>query len=95
MPSIASVAAPSGVRLEISPATAFIDDELSIRILGLRPRETVTIRASTEDDDKRVWSSHAMFSADSSGIVDVTSQELSERHLSRRFADGLVLVDES
>jgi hypothetical protein len=75
MPSIASVAAPSGVRLEISPASSFIDDELTIRILGLKPRETATLRASTEDDDKRVWSSHAMFSADSSGIVDVTSQE--------------------
>jgi dienelactone hydrolase len=74
-PSIASVAAPSGVSLEVLPASAFIDEELSIRILGLRPRETVTIRASTEDDDKRVWSSHAMFTADSSDIVDVTSQE--------------------
>jgi len=75
MPSIASVAAPSSIRLEISPASPFIDDELAIRILGLKPRETVTLRASTEDDDKRVWTSHAMFSADSSGIVDVTSHE--------------------
>ena len=75
MPSIASVAAPSGVRLEISPVSSFIDDELTIRIFGLKPRETAALRASTEDDDKRVWSSHAMFSADSSGIVDVTSQE--------------------
>ena len=69
------MAAPSNVRLEISPATAFIDDELSIRILGLKPRETVTLRVSTEDDDKRVWSSHATFAANSSGIVDVASQE--------------------
>src|SRR5579864_6617716 len=75
MPSIASVAAPPGVRLEISLASSFIDDELAIRIFGLKPRETVTLRASTEDDDKRVWNSHAMFSADSSGIVDVASQE--------------------
>jgi dienelactone hydrolase len=69
------VAALSGVSLEIAPATAFIDDELSIRILGLKPRQTVTLRASTEDDDKRVWSSHATFAANSSGIVDVKSQE--------------------
>ena len=95
MPPIASVAAPSGVRLEISPATAFIDDEVSIRILGLRPRETVTIRASTEDDDKRVWSSRAMFSADSSGIVDVTSQDSLSGTYRGVFADGIVLVDES
>ena len=66
---------PSGERLEISPATAFIDEELSIRILGLKPHETVTLRASTADDDKRVWSSHATFVANSSGIVDVASQE--------------------
>ena len=69
------MAATNPLRLEISPATAFIDEELSIRIFGLRPRENVTIHASTEDDDKRVWSSHAMFSADLSGIVDVKSQE--------------------
>jgi dienelactone hydrolase len=74
-PSIASVAAPSGVRLEISPASAFIDDELSIRILGLKAYETVTLHASTEDDDKRVWSSHATLAANPSGIVDVTSQQ--------------------
>jgi dienelactone hydrolase len=74
-PSIANAVAASGARLEISPATAFIDDELSIRILGLKARETVTIRASTEDDEKRVWSSHATFAANSSGSVDVSSQE--------------------
>ena len=31
--------------------------------------------ATTQDDDKRVWNSHAAFSADSSGVVDITSQE--------------------
>jgi dienelactone hydrolase len=67
--------AGNSVRLDISPARAFIDDELNIRILGLKALETMPIRASTEDDDKRVWSSHATFSADSSGVVDVTSQE--------------------
>ena len=35
----------------------------------------MTLRASTEDDDKRVWSSHATFAANSSGFVDVTSQD--------------------
>src|ERR1700758_5180479 len=75
MPSIASVVAPTGVRFEISPGSSFIDDELTIRIFSLKPRETVTLRASTEDDDKRLWSSHAVFSADSSDIVDVTTQE--------------------
>jgi dienelactone hydrolase len=69
------VAAASSARIEISPATAFIDDELSIRILGLKPRETVTLHASTEDDDNRLWSSHATFVANSSGFVDVTSQD--------------------
>jgi len=69
------VAAASGVRLEISPATAFIDDELSIRILGLKARETVRLHALTEDDHGRSWSSRATFSADSSGRVDVASQE--------------------
>ena len=68
------MAATSSARIEISPAAAFIDDELSIRILGLKARETVTLHASTEDDDNRSWSSRATFSADSSGTVGVTSQ---------------------
>jgi hypothetical protein len=68
------VATAIGIRIEISPYQAFIDDELSIRILGLKPRETLTLGVSTEDDDNRVWSAHATFAANSSGLVDVTSQ---------------------
>jgi len=65
--------ATSGIRLEISPAEPFIDDELSIRILGLKAHERVSLGATTEDDDKREWKSHAIFSADSCGVVDITS----------------------
>ena len=76
MPPIpASTHTASGIRLEITPERAFIDDELSVRICGLSPREIVAVRATTEDDDKREWRSRATFAADASGIVDIASSE--------------------
>jgi dienelactone hydrolase len=74
-PIAAGTSATNEVRFEVSPNPAFIDDELSVRVHGLAPAENATLRATTEDDDKRLWSSHANFSADAWGTVVLTSAE--------------------
>jgi len=52
-----------------------VDEEVRICVHGLRPRQPVILRAATEDDDNRHWSSHAQFRADESGTVDTGAQE--------------------
>jgi dienelactone hydrolase len=52
-----------------------VDEEVRIRLIGLPPHSHVTIRAATEDDENRPWTSHAEFRADASGCVDVAAQE--------------------
>ncbi|HXZ11005.1 MAG TPA: acyl-CoA thioester hydrolase/BAAT C-terminal domain-containing protein [Candidatus Sulfotelmatobacter sp.] len=48
---------------------------MHIRIRGLSPQQKITIHATAEDDDRRKWTSHAEFRADSSGSVDAAAQE--------------------
>jgi dienelactone hydrolase len=52
-----------------------VDQDVHISATGFRPHESVTLRASTNDDDNRQWTSQAEFRADESGRVDVTSME--------------------
>src|SRR3990170_8120314 len=68
--------APAAVvpRIEIKPARALIDEPVSIRVTGLRPDQTVVLRARMRDDVERDWSSYASFRADASGAIDVSSQ---------------------
>src|SRR5579872_4758801 len=61
---------PSGVRLEISPNPAYVDEPVRIRLRGLAPGCKAVLRAITRDDDDRTWTSHAEFRADSSGCID-------------------------
>src|SRR5580700_2484995 len=63
------------IRLDVSPNPAFVDEDIRIRVFGVAPHQKIKIRAVTEDDDKRRWSSHAGFRADASGCVDVAAQE--------------------
>ncbi|MGH9560164.1 MAG: acyl-CoA thioesterase/BAAT N-terminal domain-containing protein, partial [Terracidiphilus sp.] len=63
------------IRFEISPKGAFIDEEVRIRLSGLAPHQRVRIRATTEDDENRRWSSDAQFRADARGEVDLAKQE--------------------
>ena len=68
--------APAAVvpTIEIEPARALIDEPVSIRVTGLRPDQTVVLRARMRDDVERDWSSYASFRADASGAIDVSSQ---------------------
>lgn len=65
----------AGIHFEVSPGSAFADEDVRITLRGLKPHQTVTIRAATEDDAQRRWASQAKFSADSAGQVDVATQE--------------------
>ncbi|MGA8221946.1 MAG: acyl-CoA thioesterase/BAAT N-terminal domain-containing protein, partial [Candidatus Acidiferrales bacterium] len=48
---------------------------MRITVAGLRPHERVILRAITDDDEKRRWSSQAEFRADGSGFVDAPTME--------------------
>jgi dienelactone hydrolase len=63
------------IRIEISPNSAYVDEEIRICIRGLGPKQDVQIRAATYDDEKRLWCSRAEFRADGAGSVDLTIQE--------------------
>jgi dienelactone hydrolase len=78
MPRIESMATPAlDARLEISPTSAFVDEEVRIGLDGLPPHQAVVLRAKTHDDENRSWSSQAEFRADAFGRVDIATQESS------------------
>jgi dienelactone hydrolase len=52
-----------------------VDQEVCIRVVGLLPQQQILIRAMTQDDLSRRWTSQAAFRADASGIVDLALQE--------------------
>jgi dienelactone hydrolase len=52
-----------------------VDEEICIRAIGLSPQQQVLIKAATQDDLCRRWTSHAVFRADASGIVDLALQK--------------------
>lgn len=62
-------------RFQISPNPAFVDEEICIRAMGLSPQQQILIKAATQDDLGRPWTSHAAFRADASGIVDLILQK--------------------
>lgn len=66
---------PEGIaQIEITPNPAMADEEVSIRVYGLPPLAPALIFARTQDDAGLDWESHAMFTADAVGRIDVTAQ---------------------
>ena len=62
-----------------------MDEEVCIRASGLLPQQQILIRAKTQDDLGRRWTSQAAFRADASGTVDLATQSPisgSYRHIS-------------
>ena len=74
--NVPAVEAPgrTAARMAIEPARARIDEQVSIRVLGLEPNQTVVLRARMRDDLGGMWRSHAAFRADATGAVNVSSQ---------------------
>src|SRR5688500_5263130 len=69
--AVTTLAAAAGrARLTVEPRAALIDAPVAIRLEGLRPREEVTLRATTHDGDGRPWHSEAVFRAGANGVVD-------------------------
>ena len=52
-----------------------MDEEVCIRASGLLPQQQILIRAKTQDDLGRRWTSQATFRADASGTVDLAAQK--------------------
>lgn len=60
--------------LSAEPSTALTSDPIAISASGFSPGQQVGIRAKTTDSDGNSWESAALFEADGSGNIDVSSQ---------------------
>jgi pimeloyl-ACP methyl ester carboxylesterase len=60
-------------RIEITPGQALADEAVHIRLAGFPAHQSVTIKASLQDDQRRVWNSQASFETDEQGAVDLSS----------------------
>lgn len=63
-----------GQAIVVHPLDGMMDERLAVAVTGLKPRQPVIIRASTQDADGRLWQSHADFFADPQGEVDLSKQ---------------------
>jgi dienelactone hydrolase len=75
--------------IHIKPETALVDEAISIRVTGLAPGQTAAIKATMIDRRGREWASRAVFTADRSGVIDVSRQAPTEGSYSRVDAMGL------
>jgi dienelactone hydrolase len=57
--------------VSITPATAFVDEEVRIRVTGASPGGRVRVSAWTMDDSSRRWESWAEFVARADGTIDL------------------------
>lgn len=58
-------------RIEITPESSLADEGLQIRLAGFKPRQRLTLSASLMDDGGKVWESHAVFTCDTEGELDL------------------------
>lgn len=75
--------------IHIKPDTALVDERVSIRVTGLASGQTVAIKATMIDRTGREWASRAVFTADRSGIIDLSRQAPTEGSYSGVDAMGL------
>jgi dienelactone hydrolase len=69
---------PAGAaRFDISPHSAFVDEDVRVCVRGLPSSALLAVHAATEDDQGRRWSSQARLRSDSSGVIDASVQESS------------------
>jgi dienelactone hydrolase len=60
--------------IEVSSQESLLDQEVVIRLVGLRPRENVEIRAEALDARGITWKSYGLFQADRQGVIDLSKQ---------------------
>ena len=68
--SCGSSSRTSHVSLTASGADKLLDTPVGLRVIGLRPREPVVVRAESRDGSGTRWVSEARFIADGDGVVD-------------------------
>jgi dienelactone hydrolase len=66
----ATLAGPSRVSVSISPTDVLLDQPVTVRVTGLRPRERIFLQASTIDVGGRAWRSRVAYRADGHGLLD-------------------------
>ncbi len=61
----------AGLKIMASPAQALYGEPFHWTVMGLKPGERVTVKASSRDARKITWTSEAVYEADASGAVDI------------------------
>src|SRR5579859_523458 len=61
-------------RIEITPATALVDEKVAICLEGFAPHQRVTLHVRVNDAKGTEWSSHAAFEVDAQGTLDLSKQ---------------------
>ncbi|HEX9105890.1 MAG TPA: acyl-CoA thioesterase/bile acid-CoA:amino acid N-acyltransferase family protein [Longimicrobiales bacterium] len=69
-----AAAAQSTARIVATPDTVLFDQPIHVRVTGLAPGDTATLRAGATDAVGRAWKSTATFTADARGEIDVARQ---------------------
>jgi dienelactone hydrolase len=80
---------PSPLCLKVDPLLSLLDEEVDISVTGLKPHEEVSIRSSMYDEEGRLWSSSALFKADSHGNIRVGDQAPLKGHYQHKDKMGL------
>jgi len=68
----------NGVKLRVEPASALIDEAVTITASGVQHGEPVTIRATMTDSRGREWQSHAVFMGGDGGRIDLAQMAPNE-----------------
>ncbi|GIO21434.1 alpha/beta fold hydrolase [Oceanobacillus sp. J11TS1] len=76
-------------KLQVSSIDSYIDETVSIKVIGYRANEKVIIHATTYDEEQKKFCSYATFIADHEGVVDVSSQKPLEGTYNKADASGL------
>jgi dienelactone hydrolase len=63
-------AAHAAVRVAVTPSAVLVDAPVDVRVTGLAPRETVTLRATTKDYLGYLWRRQRTARADAHGVYD-------------------------
>jgi dienelactone hydrolase len=77
------------VRIEVDRAEALYDQPITIRVCECPPGSAVTVRAAALDDAQHRWTSHAVFIADSTGVVDLSRHSAQSGSYPGKDAMGL------
>jgi dienelactone hydrolase len=74
--------------IQIQPNPSLVDEKVGIKISGLKPNQSVTLKATMEENQPsswelgnqkgRVWQSHAEFTANENGTVDLSKEAPSQ-----------------